>query len=65
MTQQNDPPAFAVYAREQRPGARWRRLGTFASQTAANRFALRAMDNSPRCDWAVRREPGEAIGTPD
>ena len=50
------PERYAVLCREQRPGARWRHLGTFGCQSAATRFALTAMDNSPRHDWQVVRE---------
>lgn len=49
-------PRFGVYAKPQQPGARWKCLGTFASQDAANRFMLDAMDRNPRHNWSVRRE---------
>jgi hypothetical protein len=58
----DDPPRFAVLYRAQRSGARWRKLGTFGSQSAANKFAVRAMDGHPRCDWQVRCEPADLSG---
>jgi hypothetical protein len=51
-----DTPRFAVYLKPQRPGARWKRLGTFPSEGAANKFMLSSMNTNPRHDWGVRRE---------